>query len=97
MICICLLHKGSYLVKKKKESNKNWDTIWFSQDVLIIFALYAGILTPIDEFQYWADVSESAEKNSVGERATHFTEQFKPIQKVCVQTFMCQDWLHERS
>uniref|UniRef100_A0A8C4HFM7 Cytoplasmic dynein 2 heavy chain 1 n=1 Tax=Dicentrarchus labrax TaxID=13489 RepID=A0A8C4HFM7_DICLA len=40
-----------------------------------------GILTPSDEFQYWADLSESAEKNSVRERATYFTEQFKPIQK----------------
>uniref|UniRef100_A0A3Q3LA71 Dynein cytoplasmic 2 heavy chain 1 n=1 Tax=Labrus bergylta TaxID=56723 RepID=A0A3Q3LA71_9LABR len=40
-----------------------------------------GILTPIDEFQYWADLSESAEKNSVRERAKHFTEQFKPIHK----------------
>uniref|UniRef100_A0A671UTN4 Cytoplasmic dynein 2 heavy chain 1 n=1 Tax=Sparus aurata TaxID=8175 RepID=A0A671UTN4_SPAAU len=39
------------------------------------------ILTPSDEFQYWADLSESAEKNSVRERATHFTELFKPIQK----------------
>ncbi|TMS07235.1 Cytoplasmic dynein 2 heavy chain 1 [Larimichthys crocea] len=40
-----------------------------------------GILTPNDEFQYWADLSESAEKNSVRERATYFTEQFKSIQK----------------
>ncbi|XP_008299945.1 cytoplasmic dynein 2 heavy chain 1 [Stegastes partitus] len=40
-----------------------------------------GILTPSDEFQYWADLSESAEKNSVRERAKHFTDQFKPIQK----------------
>ncbi|TKS81144.1 Cytoplasmic dynein 2 heavy chain 1 [Collichthys lucidus] len=40
-----------------------------------------GILTPSDEFQYWADLSESAEKNSVRERATYFTEQFKSIQK----------------
>ncbi|KAM9852784.1 cytoplasmic dynein 2 heavy chain 1 isoform 4-T4 [Aulostomus maculatus] len=40
-----------------------------------------GILTPSDEFQYWADVSESAEKAGVRERATHFNEQFKPIQK----------------
>ncbi|XP_029699181.1 cytoplasmic dynein 2 heavy chain 1 isoform X3 [Takifugu rubripes] len=40
-----------------------------------------GILAPIDEFQYWADVSESAEKNNVKERAAHFTELFKPIQK----------------
>ncbi|KAI3354358.1 hypothetical protein L3Q82_018881, partial [Scortum barcoo] len=41
----------------------------------------AGILTPTDEFQYWVDLSNSAEKNSVRERATHITEQFKPIQK----------------
>uniref|UniRef100_A0AAQ5YAS5 Dynein heavy chain tail domain-containing protein n=1 Tax=Amphiprion ocellaris TaxID=80972 RepID=A0AAQ5YAS5_AMPOC len=40
-----------------------------------------GILTPSDEFQYWADLSESAEKNSVRERAKHFTDQFEPIQK----------------
>ncbi|XP_029374274.1 cytoplasmic dynein 2 heavy chain 1 isoform X3 [Echeneis naucrates] len=40
-----------------------------------------GILTPIDEFLYWADLSESAEKNSVRERARYFSEQFKPIQK----------------
>uniref|UniRef100_A0A672FSM8 Cytoplasmic dynein 2 heavy chain 1 n=1 Tax=Salarias fasciatus TaxID=181472 RepID=A0A672FSM8_SALFA len=40
-----------------------------------------GILTPSDEFQYWADLSESAEKNGVRERASHFAELFKPIQK----------------
>uniref|UniRef100_A0A4W6FB11 Dynein cytoplasmic 2 heavy chain 1 n=1 Tax=Lates calcarifer TaxID=8187 RepID=A0A4W6FB11_LATCA len=40
-----------------------------------------GILTPSDEFQYWADLSESAEKNSVRERAAFFTEQFKAIEK----------------
>ncbi|XP_024132434.1 cytoplasmic dynein 2 heavy chain 1 [Oryzias melastigma] len=40
-----------------------------------------GILTPTDEFQFWGDVSESAQKNSVRERATYFTEQFKTIQK----------------
>uniref|UniRef100_A0A4W6FB67 Cytoplasmic dynein 2 heavy chain 1 n=1 Tax=Lates calcarifer TaxID=8187 RepID=A0A4W6FB67_LATCA len=39
------------------------------------------ILTPSDEFQYWADLSESAEKNSVRERAAFFTEQFKAIEK----------------
>uniref|UniRef100_A0A3Q3WZD5 Cytoplasmic dynein 2 heavy chain 1 n=1 Tax=Mola mola TaxID=94237 RepID=A0A3Q3WZD5_MOLML len=43
-----------------------------------------GILTPLDEFQYWADVSESAEKKSVRERAAHLTEQFKSIQKVFI-------------
>uniref|UniRef100_A0A8C9YLX3 Dynein cytoplasmic 2 heavy chain 1 n=1 Tax=Sander lucioperca TaxID=283035 RepID=A0A8C9YLX3_SANLU len=40
-----------------------------------------GILIPSDEFQYWDDLSESAEKNSVRERATYFTEQFKHIKK----------------
>uniref|UniRef100_A0A3Q0T4R8 Cytoplasmic dynein 2 heavy chain 1 n=1 Tax=Amphilophus citrinellus TaxID=61819 RepID=A0A3Q0T4R8_AMPCI len=40
-----------------------------------------GILTPSDEFQYWADLSESAEKSSLRERAQHFTELFKQIQK----------------
>ncbi|KAM4566457.1 cytoplasmic dynein 2 heavy chain 1 isoform 3-T3 [Odontesthes bonariensis] len=40
-----------------------------------------GILTPADEFQFWEDLSESAEKSSVRERATYFTEQFKLIQK----------------
>ena len=47
-----------------------------------LYFLYVGILTPSDEIQYWTDLSESAEKNSVRERATHFTEQFKHIQKV---------------
>uniref|UniRef100_A0A672GCW4 Dynein cytoplasmic 2 heavy chain 1 n=1 Tax=Salarias fasciatus TaxID=181472 RepID=A0A672GCW4_SALFA len=46
-----------------------------------LFVFGAGILTPSDEFQYWADLSESAEKNGVRERASHFAELFKPIQK----------------
>ncbi|TNN71605.1 Cytoplasmic dynein 2 heavy chain 1 [Liparis tanakae] len=40
-----------------------------------------GILTPSDEFQYWEDLSGSAERSSSRERASHFTEQFKFIQK----------------
>ncbi|KAM4627347.1 cytoplasmic dynein 2 heavy chain 1 [Polymixia lowei] len=40
-----------------------------------------GILTPSDEFQYWEDLSESGEKSSVRERAAHFSELFKPIEK----------------
>ncbi|XP_055023019.1 cytoplasmic dynein 2 heavy chain 1 [Boleophthalmus pectinirostris] len=40
-----------------------------------------GILTPNDEFQYWIDLAENAEKITVRERAAHFEEQFKPIQK----------------
>lgn len=50
--------------------------------VFIRWDLFSGILTPIDEFQYWADISESAEKKSVKERAAYFTELFKPLQKV---------------
>ena len=45
--------------------------------------LSAGILSPGDEFQYWADLSESAEKHGVRERARHFVEIFRPIEKVC--------------
>lgn len=63
----------------------------------LFFPLYAGILIPSDEFQYWDDLSESAEKNSVRERATYFTEQFKHIKKVYMQTCMYQDWQHEQS
>uniref|UniRef100_A0A8C9YHS7 Cytoplasmic dynein 2 heavy chain 1 n=1 Tax=Sander lucioperca TaxID=283035 RepID=A0A8C9YHS7_SANLU len=51
------------------------------QTMYLFFPLYAGILIPSDEFQYWDDLSESAEKNSVRERATYFTEQFKHIKK----------------
>uniref|UniRef100_A0A3B5L503 Dynein heavy chain tail domain-containing protein n=1 Tax=Xiphophorus couchianus TaxID=32473 RepID=A0A3B5L503_9TELE len=40
-----------------------------------------GILTPSDEFQFWANLSESAEKSSLRERASYFTQQFKSIQK----------------
>ncbi|XP_056138994.1 cytoplasmic dynein 2 heavy chain 1 [Lampris incognitus] len=38
-----------------------------------------GILTPSDEFQYWADLSESGEISGMRERAAHFVELFKPI------------------
>uniref|UniRef100_A0A3P8WNV8 Cytoplasmic dynein 2 heavy chain 1 n=1 Tax=Cynoglossus semilaevis TaxID=244447 RepID=A0A3P8WNV8_CYNSE len=40
-----------------------------------------GILTPNDEFEYWKDLSKSAEKNSVRERAAYFSELFKTLQK----------------
>ncbi|XP_037123246.1 cytoplasmic dynein 2 heavy chain 1 isoform X1 [Syngnathus acus] len=40
-----------------------------------------GILTPNDEFLYWADVSESAKKTNVKERASYFTEQFNLVEK----------------
>ncbi|XP_041920571.1 cytoplasmic dynein 2 heavy chain 1 [Alosa sapidissima] len=40
-----------------------------------------GILTPGDEFQYWADVGQSAERASARDRAANFVELFKPIEK----------------
>ncbi|GAA6078243.1 cytoplasmic dynein 2 heavy chain 1 isoform X1 [Tachysurus ichikawai] len=40
-----------------------------------------GMLTPCDEFQYWAEVSRSAERSSARERAKYFSELFKPIEK----------------
>ncbi|XP_028975291.2 cytoplasmic dynein 2 heavy chain 1 isoform X3 [Esox lucius] len=40
-----------------------------------------GILTPMDEFQYWTDLSETGENSTVRERAAHFSELFKPIKK----------------
>ena len=33
---------------------------------------FPGILTPADEFQYWAETSMSGAKASVKERAEHF-------------------------
>ncbi|XP_062407923.1 dynein cytoplasmic 2 heavy chain 1 [Sardina pilchardus] len=48
----------------------------------MVIMLYAtGILTPGDEFQYWADVAQSAERASARDRAAHFVELFKPIEK----------------
>uniref|UniRef100_A0AAR2JAS5 Dynein heavy chain tail domain-containing protein n=1 Tax=Pygocentrus nattereri TaxID=42514 RepID=A0AAR2JAS5_PYGNA len=38
-----------------------------------------GIVTPCDEFQYWAEVGRTAERSSERERAAHFSELFKPI------------------
>uniref|UniRef100_A0AAR2JK60 Cytoplasmic dynein 2 heavy chain 1 n=1 Tax=Pygocentrus nattereri TaxID=42514 RepID=A0AAR2JK60_PYGNA len=40
-----------------------------------------GIVTPCDEFQYWAEVGRTAERSSERERAAHFSELFKPIVK----------------
>lgn len=42
--------------------------------------MYAGILSPVDEFEYWADTSRVG-KGGVRERAEHFVELFKPISK----------------
>lgn len=49
--------------------------------LLVCSSVCAGILTPVDEFQYWADLSESGDRSTVRERAAHFSELFKPIEK----------------
>ncbi|XP_072546992.1 cytoplasmic dynein 2 heavy chain 1 isoform X2 [Salminus brasiliensis] len=40
-----------------------------------------GIVTPSDEFQYWAELGHTAERSSERERAAHFSELFQPIVK----------------
>ncbi|XP_053312461.1 cytoplasmic dynein 2 heavy chain 1 isoform X2 [Spea bombifrons] len=40
-----------------------------------------GILTPNDEFQFWAEIAESRAKSSSKERAVHFGNLFQPIAK----------------
>ncbi|CAH2225380.1 cytoplasmic dynein 2 heavy chain 1 [Pelobates cultripes] len=40
-----------------------------------------GILTPNDEFQFWAETAESRNKSSIKERASHFCSLFQPIAK----------------
>ncbi|KAM4699205.1 cytoplasmic dynein 2 heavy chain 1 [Discoglossus pictus] len=40
-----------------------------------------GILTPNDEFQFWAELAERKIKSSARERASHFRSLFNPIAK----------------
>ncbi|XP_063807614.1 cytoplasmic dynein 2 heavy chain 1 isoform X2 [Pseudophryne corroboree] len=40
-----------------------------------------GIITPTDEFQFWAEVAESRSKSSIRERAIHFVSLFQTIEK----------------
>ncbi|XP_071990308.1 cytoplasmic dynein 2 heavy chain 1 isoform X1 [Engystomops pustulosus] len=40
-----------------------------------------GILTPSDEFQFWAEIAESRNKPGVTERATYFLSLFQAIEK----------------
>ncbi|KAM9321467.1 cytoplasmic dynein 2 heavy chain 1 [Gastrophryne carolinensis] len=40
-----------------------------------------GIITPSDEFQFWADIADSKSKSSVRERAAHFINLFQTIEK----------------
>lgn len=39
----------------------------------------SGVLTPSDEFQYWAEINVSSSKLSTRERAQFFQEMFQPI------------------
>ncbi|TRY83670.1 hypothetical protein DNTS_027964 [Danionella cerebrum] len=41
----------------------------------------SGILTPLDEFSFWADVSQSALKSNDRDRAAHFCQLFSSVQK----------------
>jgi len=51
-------------------------------DILsFLYSNYSGILTPMDEFQYWLELSESARKDDVKGRAEHFQELFQPISR----------------
>ncbi|KAI5098641.1 cytoplasmic dynein 2 heavy chain 1, partial [Silurus meridionalis] len=40
-----------------------------------------GMVTPCDEFQYWAEVSRLAESSGARKRALHFCHLFEPIEK----------------
>ncbi|XP_025088458.1 cytoplasmic dynein 2 heavy chain 1-like isoform X3 [Pomacea canaliculata] len=40
-----------------------------------------GILTPMDEFQYWAELSRSGVQSELREAAENYVELFKPISK----------------
>ncbi|XP_065136472.1 cytoplasmic dynein 2 heavy chain 1 [Paramisgurnus dabryanus] len=40
-----------------------------------------GIITPLDEFQYWTDVSRSGRHSKERDRAAHFSELFRTIEK----------------
>ena len=42
----------------------------------------AGILTPMDEFTYWAEMSSTARSADEKERAAAINELFNPIAKV---------------
>jgi len=42
---------------------------------------FAGILTPVDEFHYWSDATQSARKGDARERAECFRDFLHPISK----------------
>ena len=43
-------------------------------------SLPAGILSPTDEFDYWADIARTG-RGASKEQAEHFVELFKPVSK----------------
>nr|XP_023648221.1 cytoplasmic dynein 2 heavy chain 1 isoform X1 [Paramormyrops kingsleyae]XP_023648222.1 cytoplasmic dynein 2 heavy chain 1 isoform X1 [Paramormyrops kingsleyae] len=42
---------------------------------------FLGVLTPADEYQYWADVSATGQKTAASDRAAHFSELLQPLAK----------------
>lgn len=46
--------------------------------------LFAAILTPTDEFQFWIECAHHGSKWCSKERASHFKDLFEDIAKVCL-------------
>ncbi|KAJ7995299.1 hypothetical protein DPEC_G00243100 [Dallia pectoralis] len=68
------LEQGLGSVVRRAGTDHTGKTSQIEDDVL-------GILTPMDEFQYWDDLSKTGEKGIVRERAARFSELFRPIEK----------------
>uniref|UniRef100_A0A672SSD2 Dynein cytoplasmic 2 heavy chain 1 n=1 Tax=Sinocyclocheilus grahami TaxID=75366 RepID=A0A672SSD2_SINGR len=49
--------------------------------VILHILVCAGIMTPLDEFGFWADVSRSGQHSRERDRAAHFSELFTTIEK----------------
>ena len=58
-----------------------FEPLW-SLGVTCLRLTLSGILTPMDEFQYWQDVSRSAARAELKEAAESYVDLFKPISKV---------------
>lgn len=65
----------------------HWHTHLYIHEFLYIIQLFIfnisspGILTPLDEFQFWSDTAAAARKGDARERAEHFQELFQPISR----------------
>lgn len=72
----------------QKDLLKPWffPTCFFYTFVLNIL-MCAGIMAPLDEFGFWADVSRSGQQSRDRDRAAHFSELFATIEKVHTRTF----------